>query len=620
MCGRDADGGNLQQGCGHKFNWREGITPDIDDYNEDDTEKLMEVNFTDIHYALPTDSAQTAIHRVSCRSCSNFVLGAIFECINCEDGPAASTLCVKCLQRDMVTATSKHKDHAFSITNPPRLGPTVALVHTTVDSNGLIKIHKARETCIATRKNRGRINAGPNSQQRHIPSGNLGAQRPKRPVRATMCRIDIYPDGRIVFADNAARAVEWISLDGIAFQTCGYCRKKPFETVAMESDVCNPETENRTCSLSENSLSGMHFHNGNLRLAVSIEELPPDKSITVGKLNNHLTRKKGVGTNVGVAVVFLDDSLLSLNQLSVNHSRTQELTPLTSPLVGDGVECNVMYWFDRDAAIAKLHGTLTFSEPLRHTFGDGSSDMLLFTLPDILRPVHTHDVLVFGQGSSHDASSFSEVDHEAELRTIANSRSSSSSGGGDSVDDSIGVGSAVLRIHPDGQVLLRCLTIDTPCALQKLFLSGIVYKTVQSTVTNTSSLEISSFAGQLSIGQFVFGDNVCSRPDPNTLHAVRPPSLAQEKSSEDSRALEEAVKGGYTSCRCGNYPCACIKAARERFRRQGIVSLSAGRGDPVDFGVAGVQSKDGYCFLTGQVLNRLQTHFMLSSFQSVACF
>jgi hypothetical protein len=565
------------------------------------------VNLTDIHYELLNTAQKNEINQVRCPTCSQPVLGALFECINCEDTQSPRTLCVKCLQRDM--SSDRHKDHAFIITNPLRLGPAVALIRTTVGSDGLIKIHGVKEACTAARKNRGRVKTGPTQQQERRTGFGWGMNpnpipqgiSPKRQTRAVMCRVDVYPDGRIVFADNPARAVEWISLDGIAFQACGHCKKKPYEVVTLKSEVCNPETENRVLCLLESSLSGMHFHNGNLRLLSPVDDLPPHEAITLGTISN-LAQKKAVCTDTGVAVALLDDNSLSLNQLSVDHCGTQKLEPLSSPLVADGVEVNIKYCFDRDDAITKLHGDLTFSKPLTHSFGDGSSDMLLFTLPDILRPTHTHDVLVFGQGSSHRASSELDADPNADkLDAHANSTTISSSGSGssseDNVDASIGVGAAVLRFYSDGQVLLRCLTIDTPCALQKLFLSSIIYKTVPSHVSGKSSLEISSFSGPLTTGQFVFGDNVCSSPDPNTHHARRPFSLAQDI-DDDFRILEEAAQGGYTSCTCRDYPCPCIVAARERFRPQGGVLV--GSGD--HFGIAGIHSKDGHCFLTGQVM------------------
>jgi hypothetical protein len=311
-----------------------------------------------------------------------------------------------------------------------------------------------------------------------------------------------------------------------------------------------------------------------------------------------LTQKKAVCTDMGVAVALLDDNLLALNQLSVDHCGTQKLTPLSSPLAADGVEVNIKYWYDRDDAIAKLHGDLIFSKPLTHSFGDGSSDLLLFTLPDILRPAHTHDVLVFGQGSLRRASSElddADLDADPDAKVDATTSISSSS----SEDNaSIGVGAAVLRFYPDGQVRLRCLTIDTPCALKKLFLSSIIYKTVPSHVNGKSSLEISSFSGPLTTGQFVYGDYVCSRPDPNTHHAQRPLYLAHDI-DDDCRILQEAVQGGYMSCTCRDYPCPCILTARERFRRHGVPLCG---GDPIDFGLVGIHSKDGYCFLTGQVM------------------
>lgn len=100
VCGRDYHGGNVQDGCGHHFNWESAkhytpaaaTTPDI---------KPVEVDIPDI--------AREVVHQgVFCDRCRQEIRGLRVSCLHCP----AQDLCERC----EIEATPKHPhDHVFRV-------------------------------------------------------------------------------------------------------------------------------------------------------------------------------------------------------------------------------------------------------------------------------------------------------------------------------------------------------------------------------------------------------------------------------------------------------------------------------------------------------------------------
>jgi len=97
VCGRDAHGGNTQQGCGRKFNYNEAPQ-----YIPEPGELELET----LSIQMPTQQ-QWQNHLISCSKCSKVIIGLLFSCINCE----CYNLCEEC-ERGIYTHL---EDHVFDI-------------------------------------------------------------------------------------------------------------------------------------------------------------------------------------------------------------------------------------------------------------------------------------------------------------------------------------------------------------------------------------------------------------------------------------------------------------------------------------------------------------------------
>ncbi len=130
VCGKDADGGNHQNGCGKAYGWSSVPKMDVGDLDQPTAD--VEVNTTDLHFdvrALQSDHRQTPL---TCKQCSKDIYGARFECMSCvvEKGKPRDSLCLTC-----VLVVIKH-NHVTSSDSLPFTHPGCAAVRITAGSLG----------------------------------------------------------------------------------------------------------------------------------------------------------------------------------------------------------------------------------------------------------------------------------------------------------------------------------------------------------------------------------------------------------------------------------------------------------------------------------------------------
>ena len=113
VCGRNAEGGNVQRGCGHSFSWGSVKKLTIEEI-EVHQSSLTTVNISDPHYISPGSSSM-----FKCTECRKNIIGSRFCCINCTDD---TSICISCVKNHIIQngdGNQRHKDHVFDIVDPP---------------------------------------------------------------------------------------------------------------------------------------------------------------------------------------------------------------------------------------------------------------------------------------------------------------------------------------------------------------------------------------------------------------------------------------------------------------------------------------------------------------------
>lgn len=111
VCGQDAHGGNVQSGCGHKFNWAQAQP-----YTQAATQQPREIALD-----LPKPESPVVHHNgVKCDNCQSDINGIRFDCVHCP----ALTFCEKCeqqatLQHSMENQALQQQQHVFKLIMTP---------------------------------------------------------------------------------------------------------------------------------------------------------------------------------------------------------------------------------------------------------------------------------------------------------------------------------------------------------------------------------------------------------------------------------------------------------------------------------------------------------------------
>jgi len=98
-CGRDYHGGNVQDGCGHQFDW--AMAEPYQSVLEKPTEEKQDIDIPEI--------AREYVHEgIACDRCHQVIKGLRFRCINCP----TCDFCEKC---ELQGTMAHDKDHIFEI-------------------------------------------------------------------------------------------------------------------------------------------------------------------------------------------------------------------------------------------------------------------------------------------------------------------------------------------------------------------------------------------------------------------------------------------------------------------------------------------------------------------------
>jgi hypothetical protein len=102
VCGKDADGGNAQSGCGKTYGWRSVPMLSIEDLSEPSAASdQLDVNSTELHFNVPILHRDHRKVALQCHSCKKDIYGARFECMTCEvvkgKPRSDSALCLSCV-------------------------------------------------------------------------------------------------------------------------------------------------------------------------------------------------------------------------------------------------------------------------------------------------------------------------------------------------------------------------------------------------------------------------------------------------------------------------------------------------------------------------------------------
>jgi hypothetical protein len=212
VCGKNNDNSkNNQSGCGKSFTWRDvpcATEEEIDQWlvkQSDVKFATVTLNTTDSQYdALPGSAVRSkdgVWSKIDCTQCYMPINGTRFECLQCggDSGRPAATLCLGCVTQHTADTwgTTAHSGHAFSVLNPTG-APVPAL-----------------------RFLRGQYSKEFNTLQ-VCDLGALFADRDENErggVPLVTACVELHPDGRLVYADSAARAIGSVYLDSISFKT-----------------------------------------------------------------------------------------------------------------------------------------------------------------------------------------------------------------------------------------------------------------------------------------------------------------------------------------------------------------------------------------------------------------
>ncbi|CAF1319300.1 unnamed protein product [Adineta ricciae] len=111
VCGQDAHGGNVQSGCGHRFNWAQAKA-----YQASATKQPKQTILD-----LPRPENAIVHHNgVTCDQCKNEVNGIRFDCVHCP----SLTFCEKCEQQATLQHSQENQflgqqQHVFKLIMTP---------------------------------------------------------------------------------------------------------------------------------------------------------------------------------------------------------------------------------------------------------------------------------------------------------------------------------------------------------------------------------------------------------------------------------------------------------------------------------------------------------------------
>jgi hypothetical protein len=125
VCGKDADGGNAQSGCGKTYGWGSVPKLSVQDLPPSSSEKERggdaDINSTDLHFNTHTLHREQRKVALKCHCCSKDVYGARFECLTCpvdkRKQRSESALCLPCVLQVIkfsASAASEDDDGPFT--------------------------------------------------------------------------------------------------------------------------------------------------------------------------------------------------------------------------------------------------------------------------------------------------------------------------------------------------------------------------------------------------------------------------------------------------------------------------------------------------------------------------
>jgi hypothetical protein len=116
VCGRNADGGNFQSGCNHKFQWSSVPNLTLNDESLQNERLNSDESF---YISEPhVDYSVKPYKQLSCTECKKGIMGTRFECVFC---PSKDSMCLLCIQQVIKSGSqSSHVNHVFELINPPK--------------------------------------------------------------------------------------------------------------------------------------------------------------------------------------------------------------------------------------------------------------------------------------------------------------------------------------------------------------------------------------------------------------------------------------------------------------------------------------------------------------------
>lgn len=245
-----------QDGCGRDFDWRKtphATQEEIDAYlKKHGTKQFASVTLTTDHAQYNTGQRDPVFFskdlrwkKISCTECTRDIHGTRFDCIQCggDSGFPETTLCMACVTKhvDHHWGKTKHSGHQFAVVNPATKRPLPALKFlrsTLSESSGILSVANIGQAFDLVEMEE---KAGEYRRRESI--GDTGL---------VTVRVDVCPDGRVLFADSAGRAVGSLYLDSIMFRVNG--DKKP----TADEHASNMQLLNTTSFHSEGGFGTVH--------------------------------------------------------------------------------------------------------------------------------------------------------------------------------------------------------------------------------------------------------------------------------------------------------------------------------------------------------------------------
>eukprot|EP00945_MAST-04E_sp_MAST-4E-sp1_P005040 g5040.t1 len=263
ICGKNNDDDeDNQDGCRQKFDWRKAphaTKEEIDAYLSKRGKKTfaqVELTSDGVHYSTAIfHSKDLKWETRACTECSEVIKGTRFDCINCggDSGRPSATLCLKCVTNhvDHRWGKTKHSGHKFAVVNPLTTAPVPALRYVQARLNQESGILSVRDLSRAVDL----VELLDTASDKNLEDGSL-----------VTVRVDLHPDGNLVFADNARRAIGDLCLDSIAFdlndnKTCGG-DKQPLKLLDSAPFYCETDEPQKVNVEAAHLSESIVFHPG----------------------------------------------------------------------------------------------------------------------------------------------------------------------------------------------------------------------------------------------------------------------------------------------------------------------------------------------------------------------